>query len=111
MVGASRGVGQEIASQLGLLRACVVCVDINSVKNEATVRQIRIDGGQAFAYSCDVTSNEEVVRIIQTIEREVSAITMLFHCCGVPSPRTYTNNPPAIHDTINVSVMSHFWVN
>lgn len=81
-----------------------------SVGNEATVKQIRIDGGQSFAYTCDVTLKDQVSRTIQCIEQEVGPISMLFHCCGVPSPRTYTNNPPAIQDTINVSIMSHFWV-
>lgn len=111
VIGASRGIGQALSVQLGLLGATVICVDVNSIGNEGTVKQIRIDGGQAFAYTCDVTSKEHVSRTIQAIEREISPITMLLHCCGVPSPRTYTNNPPAIQDTINVSIMSHFWVN
>lgn len=90
--------------------AVVVCVDVNSVDNEATVKQIRIAGGHAFPFTCDVTNSEQVAKTVQTIEREVSAITMLFHCCGVPSPRSYTHEPPAIQETINVSIMSHFWV-
>lgn len=89
----------------------MICVDVNSIGNESTVKQIRIDGGQAYAYTCDVTSRDNVQRTVQSIEREISPITMVFHCCGVPSPRTYTtNSPPAIQDTINVSIMSHFWV-
>lgn len=110
VIGASRGIGQAISIQLGLLGAVVICVDLNSIGNEGTVKQIRIAGGQAFAYTCDVTDRELVQRTIQSVERDISPLTMLFHCCGVPSPRTYTNNPPAIQDTINVSIMSHFWV-
>lgn len=96
---------------MGLLGATVICVDVNSIDNEGTVKKIRIDGGQAFAYTCDVTNKDQVSRTIQAIEREVAPITMLLHCCGVPSPRSYTNNSPtAIQETINVSIMSHFWV-
>lgn len=112
VIGASRGIGQEIAIELGLLGAVVVCVDVKSIGNEGTVKQIRINGGQAYAYTCDVKSSDQVDRTIQSIERDVSAITMLFHCCGVPSPRTYTDaHPPAVQETINTSIMSHFWVN
>lgn len=111
VIGASRGIGQAIAVQLGLLGAAVICVDVNSIGNESTVKQIRINGGHAFAYTCDVTSSDQVKHTIEAIERDISAVTMLFHCCGVPSPRSYTTNePPAIQETINVSILSHFWV-
>lgn len=34
---------------------------------------------------------------------------MLLHCCGVPSPRSL-QDPPEIRKTMDVSVLSHFWV-
>lgn len=102
--------GEAIALVTSYLGAIVVCVDINSIANENVVLEILKRGGQGFAYTCDVTSNEQVQRTVDVIERRVGEIAMYFHCCSVPSPRTYTTPAPPIQDTINLSLMSHFWV-
>jgi len=34
---------------------------------------------------------------------------MLFHCCGLPSPRALQESSE-VRDIMNVSVISHFWV-
>lgn len=110
VVGASRGIGREISLELALLGAEVVCIDINSVGNEATVKQIRMNRGKAHAFTCDVTNKELVNKTIKTIEQDVGPISMLFHCCGLPSPRSYSSEPPPIQTTLDVSVVSHFWL-
>jgi len=35
---------------------------------------------------------------------------MLFHCCGLPSPRALVQESSEVRDIMDVSVISHFWV-
>lgn len=110
-MGASRGVGRELAFQLSKLGACVVCWDINTYGNEDLVKQIKSRKGQAYAYTCDVTDQNKVLETARMVADEVGDITMMFNCFGVPSPRSLlAQKPPDIKDTINLGVLSHFWV-
>lgn len=110
IAGAARGIGRELCLEMASIGAEVVCLDVNSVGNESTVKKIRMQKGKAHAYTCDVTSREAVLKTVRTIEKDVGPISVLIHCCGVPSPRSYSSEAPPIRDTLNVSIVSHFWV-
>lgn len=110
VVGASRGIGREIAIQLAELGAIPICLDIDQVENKALVKSLRDQGFEAFGYTCDIRERENVRRTIEFIDREVGDISMYFHCCGVPSPRSLVSNPPPLQETMNISVLSHFYV-
>lgn len=110
IVGASRGVGRELAIQLADQGAVPVCLDPNHIDNQRLVTYIKDKGHEAFAYTCDITSREQVKKTIETIDLNVGDITMLFHCCGVPSPRSLVSEPPPIQVTMDVTVVSHFYV-
>lgn len=71
-----------------------------------------MDGGRgsAFYYQCDITDKDQVEKTIDTIEKSIGDITMLYHCCSLPSPRAVVNNPPSAKQTIDVSVTSYFYV-
>lgn len=107
VVGAGRGVGREIAIQLSQLGAHVACVDINPDSCRATVNKTN---GTAKAFICDITCKKQVLNLVKEIKREFGEVTMLFHCCGVPSPRALEEGPVEVYDVINLSVISHFWV-
>lgn len=88
----------------------VVCIDIQTPDQETTTKQVADDGGSAFYYQCDVTNKDQVERTIAIIEKDIGDITMLYHCCSLPSPRSVVNNPPSVKQTIDVSVTSYFYV-
>jgi all-trans-retinol dehydrogenase (NAD+) len=110
VAGASRGIGKELAILLGDVGALVVCLDIEEVGNEATMQLINARRGKAFAFTCDLTKREQIVSVVKRIESEIGPITMLFHCSGVPSPRSLNAEAPPIQSTLEVGVISHFWV-
>lgn len=110
VVGSSRGVGREIAMKLAAQKSTVICIDIQPADIESVSRSISVDGGTAYYFQCDVTSREQVDDTIARIEREIGAISMLFHCCSLPSPRCVVTNPPSVRQTIDVSVTSYFYV-
>lgn len=110
MVGAGRGVGREIAIQLAQLGVSVACVDINVENCQATVNRALQLSGSAKSYTCDVTNEKQVADVVQAIRVELGEVTMLLHCCGVPSPRTLAEDPTEIRSTLDISILSHFWV-
>lgn len=115
MIGACRGVGKETVKQMAALGASVVCIDINSALNESTAleaqRLMPARTGKVWFYTCDVTKQEDVKRMAATVKKEVGDITMLFHCCGIPSPRSLLNEPSSdIYQAMDLTLTSHFWV-
>lgn len=47
----------------------------------------------------------------EKVEKEVGIVSMIIHCCGMPSPHSLVAQPPPdIQATMDRSVMSHFWV-
>lgn len=108
--GSSRGVGRDLAIQLAELGAKVACVDINTTDNDWLVKSINDSGNIALAFECDLTNKNDIIRTTNAIENRFGHITMFFHCCGVPSPRSLVNDPPSIQNTLNLSVISHFWL-
>lgn len=48
---------------------------------------------------------------MNVIQSELGEVTMLFHCCSIPSPRALVQDPPEIRHTIDLTILSHFWVN
>lgn len=110
VVGSSRGVGREISLKLGSSRAIVICIDIQPAENENVSLDIKRAGGIAHYFQCDVTNRDQVEATMNRIEREIGTISMLYHCCSLPSPRAVTTNPPCVKDTIDVSVTSYFYL-
>ena len=110
VVGSSRGVGREIAIKLGKCGSNVVLIDIQQPEIESVSKAITTDGGTAAYFQCDVSKRDQVDATISRIEREIGDISMLYHCCSLPSPRSVVTNPPSVRQTIDISVTSYFYV-
>ncbi|XP_011692648.1 PREDICTED: 17-beta-hydroxysteroid dehydrogenase 13-like isoform X2 [Wasmannia auropunctata] len=109
VVGAGRGIGKELALQLCQFGVVVACVDINAETCAATVQRGQQLHGVCRSYQCDVRNKDAVAQIVNLIKIELGNITMLFHCCGLPSPRALIQESE-VRDTMDVSVISHFWL-
>ncbi|XP_043593279.1 17-beta-hydroxysteroid dehydrogenase 13-like isoform X2 [Bombus pyrosoma] len=110
VVGAGRGIGRELAIHLCQLGVNVACVDINSENCDTTVHLASKSVGVAKMYICNITDKDEVARIVNIIKSELGEVTMLFHCCSIPSPRALLQDPPEIRHTIDLTILSHFWL-
>lgn len=103
--------GRDLAIQLAGLGAIVLCVDKNTANNEETVEFIKKKGGSAASYTCDITKKENVHALAVQLKKDLGFISMLFYCCGIPSPRSLLTQPPQdIHDTLDLTLTSYFWV-
>lgn len=111
IVGSSRGLGRELALKLGKQNATVICIDVQTPEQEETSKRVMdASRGSAYYYQCDVTDKDQVDKTIDDVAKNIGDITMLFHCCSLPSPRAVVNNPPSVKQTIDVSVTSYFYV-
>ncbi|CAG4983980.1 unnamed protein product [Colias eurytheme] len=111
VIGAGRGVGRSIAIQLADLGATVICVDINEENNEKTIDYIKQSSNAVYGYTCDITKKENIIELASHIKVDLGFVSMLFYCCGIPSPRSLITQPPQnIHDTLDLTLTSYFWL-
>ncbi len=83
VVGASRGIGREIARQFALL-GCEVCITGRKRNGlSAAVKEITSLGGKAHAYPCDITRVRSVFTTARRIRREIGDIEVLVNCAGI----------------------------
>jgi all-trans-retinol dehydrogenase (NAD+) len=92
------------------MRATVICIDVQDPDDENVSRAIKAEGGTAFYFQCDIAIRGQVDYTIGRIEKEIGGISMLYHCCSLPSPRSVTTTPPSVKETLDKSVTSYFYV-
>jgi NAD(P)-dependent dehydrogenase (short-subunit alcohol dehydrogenase family) len=84
VTGAGRGIGAATA-RLGAARGYAVCVNYlnNRVAADAVVADIRAKGGKAIAVAADVASEEAVLAMFNTVDRELGTVTALVNNAGI----------------------------
>lgn len=88
-----------------------MCVDKNVANNEDTVKTIKNKGGTAYIYECDIIKKDNVNTMSAQVKKDIGFVSMLFYCCGIPSPRSLMTEPPQdIHETLDLTLTSYFWV-
>ncbi|KAK7789584.1 hypothetical protein R5R35_009951 [Gryllus longicercus] len=111
ITGAGHGIGRELAQQFADLGATIVSWDINAKSNEETVQGLRKQGFKAYAYTCDVSSREEVLRVAEQVKKEVGDVTILVNNAGImPCKPLANHNPNEITRMFDINVFAHFWM-
>ena len=84
VTGGSRGIGAATA-KLGGARGYKVAVNYNRnpAHAEAIVNEIEKAGGRAIAVQADVSREDDVVRLFETVDRELGPVTALFNNAGI----------------------------
>jgi NAD(P)-dependent dehydrogenase (short-subunit alcohol dehydrogenase family) len=84
ITGASRGIGAATA-KLAAARGYAVCVNYlkNRAAADAVVAAIEAQGGRAIAVAADVALEADVMRLFQTVDRQLGTITALVNNAGV----------------------------
>lgn len=84
VTGASRGIGAAIAT-LAAERGFSVAINFATGKDEAEaiVQRIVSAGGHARAIQADIAHEEDVIRLFETAERELGAITGLVNNAAI----------------------------
>ena len=83
VTGASQGLGKTCAMELARNGARVACLARNADKLAETVTVIEEAGGQASAFSVDVTDRESVDRVVDQIAEEWGSVDILVNNAGI----------------------------
>jgi len=81
VTGGANGIGQAFSKRLAAQGAKVVVADI--ADGAETVGAIKKSGGSAVAVRCDQTSEADVNKLRDTVERELGGCDILVHCAGI----------------------------
>jgi NAD(P)-dependent dehydrogenase (short-subunit alcohol dehydrogenase family) len=83
ITGASRGIGAATA-RLAARRGYAVCVNYreNRAAAEGVVADIERAGGKAIAVAADVSSETEVLRLFEAVDRKLGELTALVNNAG-----------------------------
>ncbi|MBL9122656.1 MAG: 3-oxoacyl-[acyl-carrier-protein] reductase [Planctomycetaceae bacterium] len=83
VTGASRGIGRAIALSLGRCGARVACVARDAAKLAETVDAIRATGGEADAWTCDVTDGPKINELVDQVVAKYGGLQILVNNAGI----------------------------
>ncbi|WP_420583458.1 SDR family oxidoreductase [Ruegeria sp.] len=105
VTGAAGGIGRALAQACAQEGAAkVVCTDINLEKTEETAALI---GGRAIL--ADVSSEDGIKTLIDTVEAEVGPIDLFCSNAGIAVSGGPEVSDEAWQSSWNINVMSHVW--
>ncbi|EOW9602512.1 SDR family NAD(P)-dependent oxidoreductase, partial [Escherichia coli] len=82
ITGAGAGIGKEIAITFATAGASVVVSDINADAANHVVDEIQQLGGQAFAWRCDITSEQELSALADFAVSKLGKVDILVNNAG-----------------------------
>lgn len=94
VTGGGQGIGQAIALAFAREGARVAVNDVRVEKVEETVAAIRNEGGEAVAATADITSYDEVVKMIGELERQQGQVEILVNNAAVLTPKLFVDSSP-----------------
>lgn len=68
VTGSGSGIGKLIAIKLAKLGAKLVLVDIDKTSNEKTANEILANGGFAKAFTCDLSSRDNIYQLADQVK-------------------------------------------
>ncbi len=106
MTGASRGIGAAVA-RLAAQRGYHVAVNYNSgaCEADAIVNEIVAKGGRAIMVQADVSDESQILRMFETVDRELGPLTALVNNAGI------TGGFARVEDVSSAAIEKAFAVN
>ncbi|MFN3231694.1 MAG: SDR family oxidoreductase [Alphaproteobacteria bacterium] len=100
VIGAGVATGGAVAKRFAKEGYVACMVRRQGEKLAAQVAEIEAAGGKAIAYSCDATQEDEVVGLVELIEREVGPIEVACYNAAVGAAHSITDFPADTYERV-----------
>jgi thioester reductase-like protein/short-subunit dehydrogenase involved in D-alanine esterification of teichoic acids len=108
ITGASSGIGRASAIAVAERGATVFALARNAEALDELVAEIRAAGGQAHAFSCDVTDSTSVEHTVKDILGRFGHVDYLVNNAGRSIRRSVVNSTERLHDYERVMAVNYF---
>jgi thioester reductase-like protein/NAD(P)-dependent dehydrogenase (short-subunit alcohol dehydrogenase family) len=108
ITGASSGIGRASAIAVAERGGCVFALARNGDALDDLVAEIRANGGQAYAFSCDVTDSGSVEHTVKDILGRFGHVDYLVNNAGRSIRRSVVNQTDRLHDYERVMAVNYF---
>ncbi|WP_297703652.1 SDR family NAD(P)-dependent oxidoreductase [uncultured Eudoraea sp.] len=102
ITGAGSGIGAASAALLAKHKALVIVSDVNSEKAQNVADQIKISGGEAFAFKADVSKFEEVELLIAQTVKNHGKLDVMINNAGIGGENQSKTADHTLEDWDNV---------
>lgn len=100
ITGGGSGIGQAIARTFAKAGAAVRVLELNEQAGATTVKHIAEEGGNAQAFSCDVSNQQQTREVMQRIIDQDKKLDTLVNCAGIAHVGKLENTSEADFDRI-----------
>ncbi|KAK2936749.1 Short-chain dehydrogenase/reductase SDR [Fusarium oxysporum f. sp. vasinfectum] len=108
VTGAARGIGQAVSVKFAELGATVVLADIQLAPQEETVAELKRKGLSAYAFQCDVTSDESVAAFATSVLESAGVPGIVYNnAVLVRSGGVLDASPNNIRHELDVNVLGY----
>jgi 3-oxoacyl-[acyl-carrier protein] reductase len=83
VTGASRGIGRQIALDLGARGGLIACIATSEQGAQGTVDEIRAAGGRSQAFGCDISKPGEVEGLFSVLVEKLGTPAVLVNNAGI----------------------------
>jgi thioester reductase-like protein/NADP-dependent 3-hydroxy acid dehydrogenase YdfG len=108
ITGASSGIGRAAAVAVAERGGCVFALARNGDALDDLVEEIRGNGGQAYAFTCDVTDSGSVEHTVKDILGRFGHVDYLVNNAGRSIRRSVVNQTDRLHDYERVMAVNYF---
>ena len=108
ITGASSGIGRASAIAVAERGGCVFALARNAEALDDLVAEIREAGGQAHAFTCDVTDSTSVEHTVKDILGRFGHVDYLVNNAGRSIRRSVMNSTERLHDYERVMAVNYF---
>jgi thioester reductase-like protein/short-subunit dehydrogenase len=108
ITGASSGIGRAAAIAVAERGGCVFALARNGDALDDLVEEIRANGGQAYAFTCDVTDSGSVDHTVKDILGRFDHVDYLVNNAGRSIRRSVVNQTDRMHDYERVMAVNYF---
>jgi short-subunit dehydrogenase len=108
ITGASSGIGEQTAQELGRAGGTVLLVARTREKLEEVAETVQDAGGTAFVHPCDLSDPEDIDRMAQEVLAEYGQIDILINNAGKSIRRSIDRSYDRFHDYQRTMALNYF---